>query len=114
MNLRRISIALVVLALVAGHAARPAPPPVLHGEQSPELDGQGMPPPHAQRSQKRFESSRREARRFSLERPPYALPPSLASARRALRVVIVDPPAAPSRSGRAPGAIAVARAPPGA
>jgi len=109
-----MSIALVVLALVAGHAARPAPPPVLHGEQSPALDGAGMPPPHAQRSQKRLESPRREARRFSHERPPYALPPSLAAAPPVRRVTSVETSSAPSGGGRAPGALAVARGPPSA
>jgi hypothetical protein len=112
MELRWISLALV-LALVAGHAARATPPPTIHGEQSDALDGARLPPAHAQRSQKRLDAPRRDARRASHERPP-ALLPALPAAPRLIRVAVVEPLAAPSGRGRPAGPIAVARAPPGA
>ena len=103
----------IVLALVAGHAASGAPVPAAPGEQSEARDGAGLPPPHAQRSQKRLESPRRDTRRTSHERPP-ALPGSLEVAPPAIRVAIVEWHAAAPGRGRGLGPRALARAPPGA
>lgn len=111
---RWIALVLVlVLALVAGHAARIAPPPAIHAGQSAALDGASLPPAHAQRSQKRLDMPRRDARRASHERPPALLPP-LPAAPPLIRVAIIELPAAHSGRGRAPGPLAVARAPPAA
>lgn len=110
MELRWISLALV-LVLVAGNVGRAAPLPSIHDERSYALDGASLPPAHAQQTQKRLETPRRDARRASYERPPAQLP-ALPTAPRLIPVATVETLAAPSARGLATGPIAVARAPP--
>ncbi len=113
MSLRWLWIA-IVLALAAGNAAGAAPPAPSRGEEVDALDGAGLLPPHAQRSSKRIEAPRRDARRISDEHPPAPPPPAPAVIPPRIATRIAGGRAAASGGGRTAGSSALARASPGA